>query len=351
ELTGNLDSQAATLFDSVGEQAASARQRAVETIENSRLGLLVIGLVAIAVTVSIGWIYVVRKVAAPLDALTAATYRLAEGDLEVEIPLEGDRDLARLARTMEIFRHNAKLVTRQGAELRERSNEDLQQFAYVSAHDMREPLRTIAMYLGLLKTRVAERLDDTESRHFQYVIDAAVRMDALVRGQLSFSKLTRVPAVRELVDVGEELDFVCQDLRAVIDDKGAEVRWGTLPQITGESAQLRQLLQNLISNSLKFNVSRNPVIEIIGEPKDTHWEFSLTDNGVGVPARDVPKLFNLFYRGYSHEDYSGTGIGLAIARRVVENHGGQIWLDADYSPGARFVFTISREEVIPIENS
>ena len=205
--------------------------------------------------------------------------------------------------------------------LRERPNEDLQQFAYVSAHDMREPLRTIAMYLGLLKKRVAERLDDTESRHFQYVIDAAARMDAPVRGQLSFSKLTRVPAVRELADVGEELDLVCQDLRAVIDEKGAGVRWGALPKITGEPAQLRQLFQNLISDSLKFNVSCNPAIERIGEPKDTHWGFSLTDNGLGVPARDVPKFFNLFYRGYSHEDYRGTGIGLAIARRVVGKHG------------------------------
>ncbi|MEM7254035.1 MAG: ATP-binding protein [Pseudomonadota bacterium] len=341
ELMIELDMHAANLFTMAGEQTNIARTQTAATVDQFRVALLVIGLLAFGAMLIFGWIYVVRNIGAPLDALNAATYRLAAGDLDVEIATRGDRDLVRLARTMEVFRHNARLVKRQAAELQARSNEDLQQFANVSAHDMREPLRTIRMYLGLLRERLRSSLTETDGRHFGYVIDAAQRMDALVSGQLSFSRLQRTAATRNRVDLDRELRAVCQDLDAIIDERGAVVSWSGLPVITGDSGQLRQLFQNLISNALKFNKAPTPTVTIDGAREGDRWRLRVTDNGFGVSSRDVPKLFNLFFRGHSAEKFAGTGLGLAIARRVVENHGGEIWLDPEYEDGARFVFTIS----------
>ncbi|MFC7104459.1 ATP-binding protein [Nonomuraea rubra] len=240
-----------------------------------------------------------------------------------------------------LLREQAADLDAQAVELR-RSNAELEQFAYVASHDLQEPLRKVATFCQLLEKRYGEVLDERGKQYIRFAVDGATRMQVLINDLLRFSRVGRVYDEREPVELEETLDKVIDDLSAPAEESGARFeRPGKLPAVIGDPTMLRLLWQNLISNAIKFrDPARAPLIRIGCEPGADGWEFSVADNGIGVEPEFADKIFVIFQRLHSREQYSGTGIGLAMCKKIVENHGGRIWLDTGYTGGARLCFTL-----------
>jgi signal transduction histidine kinase len=222
----------------------------------------------------------------------------------------------------------------------ERSNQELQQFAYVASHDLQEPLRMVTSYLQLLERRYKSQLDADADDFIHFAVDGANRMQGLIEGLLTYSQIGTQGAPFELTDCQAVLQRVLANLEVSIRESGALVTCDPLPQVVGDSRQLEQLLQNLIGNAIKFRGKRRPEIHVgIGE-EDTSWLFSVRDNGIGIESQHAERIFALFQRLHTQEEYPGTGIGLAICKRIVERHGGRIWVESEPGHGATFYYTI-----------
>ncbi|PZG13284.1 sensor histidine kinase [Nonomuraea aridisoli] len=300
-----------------------------------------------------------RAVGRPLDELRMASRRITAGDFDHAIPARGPADIREVAKDVDLMRlrivealgesHRQQVLLReqaadldaQAAELR-RSNAELEQFAYVASHDLQEPLRKVATFCQLLEKRYGEVLDERGIQYIRFAVDGATRMQVLINDLLSFSRVGRVYDDRRPVDLGETLDKVTDDLSAAVEESGAHIeRPAELPSVVGDPTMLGLLWQNLISNAIKFrDPGRAPVIRIGCEPAEEGWLFSVEDNGIGIEAEFADKVFVIFQRLHSREAYSGTGIGLAMCKKIVENHGGRIWLDTAYDGGARLCFTL-----------
>ncbi|TDD42168.1 HAMP domain-containing protein [Nonomuraea terrae] len=300
-----------------------------------------------------------RAVGRPLDELRTASRHITAGDFDHAIPARGPADIREVARDVDLMRlkivealgesHRRQVLLReqaadldaQAVELR-RSNAELEQFAYVASHDLQEPLRKVATFCQLLEKRYGEVLDERGTQYIRFAVDGATRMQVLINDLLSFSRVGRVYDDRCPVDLGETLEKVIDDLSAAVEESGARVeRPAELPSVVGDPTMLGLLWQNLVSNAIKFrDPGRAPVIRIGCEPAEEGWLFSVEDNGIGIEAEFADKVFVIFQRLHSREAYSGTGIGLAMCKKIVENHGGRIWLDTAYAGGARLCFTL-----------
>ena len=242
---------------------------------------------------------------------------------------EGEREARRIAG------HRADELTK--------ANTELQQFVYVSSHDLQEPLRTITQYLDLLQRRHGRQLDDQARRYITYASESATRMYALLNDLLTYSRLGR-EAERAPVPLQDLIDEVAQDLRVVINEKRARLNVGELPVIRCERAKVRSVFQNLIGNALKFHGSQPPVITIGAEQDDDGlWIISVADNGIGINPEHHLVIFEVFERLHGREDFPGTGIGLAICKRVIEQHGGRIWVESTPGGGSTFRFTLPED--------
>ena len=230
----------------------------------------------------------------------------------------------------------------QAAELR-RSNAELEQFAYVASHDLQEPLRKVASFCQLLEKRYRDKLDERGVKYIEFAVDGAKRMQILINDLLTFSRVGRASDVRVLVPLDEPLDAAATALSALIEETGAVIeRPGPLPEVMGDPTLLGMLWQNLVGNAIKFRAAdRTPVIRITadGQP-DGGWQIGVADNGIGVPAEFAEKIFIIFQRLHGRDAYPGTGIGLALCKRIVEQHGGEMFLDTTYSGGTRINFTL-----------
>ena len=222
----------------------------------------------------------------------------------------------------------------------ERSNEELRQFAYIASHDLNEPLRTISGFAQLLQKRYDDQVDEQGRDYIRRMVGGVGRMQVLISDLLRFSRAGHAEADPEPVDSEELVSTIVQDLEKAIADQGAEVRVGVLPTVTGDRNGLQQVFQNLISNAIKFTNGVAPVVEVEAESIATGWRFSISDNGIGIEQRQREKIFGAFERLHSRDDYAGTGIGLAICKKVVERHGGEIHVEDGRDGGSRFVFTI-----------
>jgi len=245
----------------------------------------------------------------------------------------------REAREAELVAGFEKRVEERTAELR-RSNEDLQQFAYVSSHDLQEPLRTIVGYTQLLEHRCKEKLDDDAKEFMAYIVDAAQRMSALVNDLLSYSRVAnveRVPLRR--VETSGVVAGVELNLMKAVSESGAVIKSEDLPVVMGDETQLSQLFQNLIGNAIKYRGTDPPKIQIKAEDQGDYWLFSITDNGIGIDAAYHERIFGLFKRLHGR-DVPGTGLGLAICRKIVEKHQGRIWVESELGKGSVFYFTL-----------
>jgi signal transduction histidine kinase/CHASE3 domain sensor protein len=225
-----------------------------------------------------------------------------------------------------------------------RSNAELEQFAYVASHDLQEPLRMVASYTQLLARRYRGRLDADADEFIDFAVDGASRMQNLIEDLLSFSRVGTRGRPFEQVSGELVLDQALSQLRVTIEENGAEVTHGPLPSVVGDASQLTQLLQNLIGNAIKFRGREPPRVHVSARPEGQDWVFSVQDNGIGIDPQFRERIFVIFQRLHSRSRYPGTGIGLAICKKIAERHGGRIWVESKPGQGATFLFTLPQKQ-------
>ena len=234
----------------------------------------------------------------------------------------------------------AERAVREYARRLQSSNEELEQFAYAASHDLQEPLRMIAGYTNLLSSKYEGRLDEQADLYIGYTVDGVARMQKLIRDLLAYSRVETHGKPFETVKTSEAYRWATTNLQAAIEESGVEVTCGDLPEVVGEPTQLGQLFQNLISNAIKYGPEDEPQVHIEAVREADEWRFSVADNGLGIAAEDLDQVFVLFRRLDSGEDRGGTGVGLAVCKRIVERHGGRIWAESTPAKGSTFYFTI-----------
>ena len=223
------------------------------------------------------------------------------------------------------------------------SNSELEQFAYVASHDLQEPLRMITSFLTLLEKKYSESLDDKAKVYIYYAVDGAKRMRQIILDLLDFSRVGKNKEIPEKVDVGEVISDIQTLYQKRIKDKKARIEYHEMPQLMAFKAPLRQVFQNLISNALKYQKKdQSPNIRILSIETPTHWQFCVTDNGLGINKEYFEKIFVIFQRLHNRDEYSGTGMGLAITKKIVESLGGEIWVESEEGKGSTFYFTIAK---------
>lgn len=260
------------------------------------------------------------------------------------------------ARTQELSRINEQLqediavrktvekaLTRKTEELA-RSNAELEQFAYVASHDLQEPLRMVASYTQMIARRYRGKLDADADEFIGYAVDGATRMQNLIRDLLSYSRLTTQGSPLEITEAKAACESAIKNLQKAIEERNGTVNVGPLPAVRADATQLTQLFQNLVGNGLKYCDKSKPVIQISAKPNGDEWIFSVQDNGIGIDPKYFERIFQMFQRLHTREEYPGTGIGLALCRKIVDRHGGRIWVESEAGHGATFLFTIPKNE-------
>jgi signal transduction histidine kinase len=224
----------------------------------------------------------------------------------------------------------------------ERSNKELEQFAYVASHDLQEPLRMVSSYMQLLESRYGEKLDGDAKEFINYAVDGAARMQRLIQDLLAFSRIGTRGKEPEVVESKKAVGDAVQNLKIRIEENKARVVHGDLPALFADPNQLTQLFQNLIGNAIKFKGEKDPLIEVTWKKSGDFAEFAVKDNGIGFDQRHADRVFVLFQRLNNRAEYEGTGIGLAICKKIVERHGGKIWVETQPGKGTTFFFTLPR---------
>ncbi|WP_242892956.1 sensor histidine kinase [Actinomadura litoris] len=336
-----------------------AELRHTRTVRNWTMAALFAVLLLTAVLLAALLHYTVGR---PLRMLSAASRRVADGDFSHEIDAHGPADVRDVAAVVEamrrritlalaestererLLRHRTEELDAQTVELR-RSNAELEQFAYVASHDLQEPLRKVASFSQMLERRYADQLDDRARQYIGFAVDGAKRMQVLINDLLTFSRVGRLNQQRQETALRAPLERALDNLDDVLSAADARVEVpDDLPTLTADPMLLTMLWQNLIGNAVKFRDPERPAVVTIGcAREDDLWHLTVTDNGIGIAADYAEKIFVIFQRLHSREAYSGTGIGLALCKKIVEYHGGKIWLDPDYHDGARFHFTLAAQ--------
>jgi chemotaxis family two-component system sensor kinase Cph1 len=222
-----------------------------------------------------------------------------------------------------------------------RSNRELEQFAYVASHDLQEPLRMVASYTQLLARRYKDKLDEDANEFIHYAVDGAMRMQALINDLLMISRVGTRGKPLQPCESGLSLEHALINLRMAIEEAGAEVTHDPMPRVMADISQLTQLLQNLIGNAVKFHSGEKPRIHVGAQRRGHDWVISVKDNGIGIAPEFFERIFVIFQRLHGKQEYPGTGIGLAVCKKIVERHGGMIWVESEPGQGATFLFTLS----------
>ncbi|MCU7495710.1 MAG: PAS domain S-box protein [Ignavibacteria bacterium] len=259
------------------------------------------------------------------------------------VPIKENGELGAIVTNVDIseIRHYQEKLQQTLLEL-ERSNKELEQFAYIASHDLQEPMRMIASFTQLLASRYQGKLDNKADEYIEFALEGARRMQTLIRDLLKYARVTSRLKPFEVINCNEILEDVLSDLQLVISESSAEVTSDELPEIMGDITQVRQLLQNLLSNAIKFRSSETPQIHISAKCDQKDWTFSVRDNGIGIDPQFHERIFLIFQRLHEREKYPGTGIGLALCKKIVELHGGKIWVDSEPQGGTTFFFSIPR---------
>jgi signal transduction histidine kinase len=357
--TTQFDSIRAAI-DQMQTQILTLRNKSATAARQTSQTLVAIQIAAAAIVILAGAALLLlldRLVSRPVVELATQVREVAEGDYEQHITSRGSPELASLARDVDGMRQK---IASELSEVREartqvewindqlkiqaeeltRSNRDLEQFAYVASHDLQEPLRKVASFCQLLQRRYGGQLDERGDQYIGFAVDGAQRMQRLINDLLAFSRIGRLTSGFTDVDLNRVLTEVRSQLESRTGTDG-EIIWTGLPIVEGEEPLLTTLFVNLIGNSLKFRrPDVPPVIRVTARREDDEWQINVRDNGIGIEAEFADKVFVIFQRLHARDAYEGTGIGLAIVKKIVEYHGGRIWLDLDVAEGTSINFTI-----------
>ena|GEM_PF-3288852 len=294
-----------------------------------------------------------KEVLQPIFELTDSVWKVAQGYLEFKPkPIDradeiGQLNLAFCVMTDNLVSANEELEKKVIARTNEleRSNNELENFAYVASHDLQEPLRMIASYNQLLAKRYQGQLDEKAQKYIAYAVDGAKRMQNMIHGLLEYSRAGAGEPELKLTNLTHHLDLVLHDLQPIITETGTRIKKTKLPSLMVNSLQISRVFQNLISNAIKFHDGDAPEIDISVKESEGEAVFCIQDNGVGVDHDAFERIFNLFERAHSRQKFSGNGIGLAVSKKLIENHGGRIWLESEKDMGTAFYFSIPNNPV------
>jgi signal transduction histidine kinase len=348
------------LFDQQNEDLTKARDAGYAQLEHVRgwRDTVLVATIAVFFAAALLLAFLVRSVVTrPLDALAAACRSITEGNFDETIVPQGPKDIRTIAADVEDMRQRivSELEATRSAQAQladqalelQRSNAELEQFAYVASHDLQEPLRKVASFCQLLEKRYGDKLDERGTEYIGFAVDGAKRMQVLINDLLTFSRVGRLNTTLAEVDLGATLDEATENLAIAVEVSDAEIVRPTepFPRIAGDPTLLTMLWQNLIGNAIKFrrdDIAPRVVIEFgrLSDEPDAAWSFSVSDNGIGIADEFVDKVFVIFQRLHGRDAYTGTGIGLALCKKIVEHHGGSIWIDTSYTDGTRFRFTV-----------
>jgi signal transduction histidine kinase len=327
----------------------------------TRLQHLLIMILAITLIVAGVIIFsITQSIAAPIQALSRGVERVGSGNLDYKVGNTLKDEIGQLSRSFDKMTHDLKAITasrddlnheivereqaeaslRTTAEDLKRSNSDLEQFAYVASHDLQEPLRAVAGFMGLLKKQYAAALDAPAREYIELAVEGAERMQTLIHDLLTYSRVGTKGGAFVPMRMQDALDAALSNLTLAIDESKASITGDSLPGVQADLSQMTQLLQNLVGNAIKFSGGRRPEVHISAEHRDGHWLVSVRDNGIGIEPQYFERIFLIFQRLHSRSQYQGTGIGLAVCKRIVERHGGAIWVESTPDHGATFSFTI-----------
>ena len=347
----------------VGIPVQSAYALANQTMVQNLVFLCIVSALALGAAWIASDMFVLRHV----RGLVMAAKKMRSGDLSARSGVEhGPGEISQLARS---FDEMAATLEKRVSELQEaeaelkalneeleqrviertlelkRSNEDLEQFAYVASHDLQEPLRMINNYVQLLRQRYKDQLDSNAHDFISFALDGSKRMHQLIHDLLTYSRVGTHG--KELVPTGCEQVFAdaLANLTVAIEESKAVITHDPLPTLKGDEVQLTQLFQNLIGNAVKFHGEAAPKVQVGVIRKDAEWEFTVSDNGIGIAEQDFQRIFIVFQRLHSREKYPGTGIGLSVCKKIVERHGGRIWVESKLGKGTTFHFTMPVAEV------
>ncbi|MFY7067226.1 sensor histidine kinase [Nocardiopsis changdeensis] len=307
--------------------------------------LVLVGLVVVFLSVFL-WVMLQQWVLRPLEELAGHMRQVSEGYYAHRISLHGPPEIVRLGRDVDAMRERivqdldevasarrklqeqSALLEHQAEELR-RSNLELEQFAYVASHDLQEPLRKVASFCQLLQRRYHGQLDERADSYIDFAVEGAKRMQTLINDLLAFSRVGRTKNFAA-VDLDAALDDALSSLSTRLEETGAEVVWDGLPTVQGDRTLLTQVFFNLVGNAVKFRGEEDPRVRIGVERRGDEWIFCCQDNGIGIEPQYAERIFVIFQRLHTREKYTGTGIGLAMCKKIVEFHGGRIWLDTSH---------------------
>ena len=347
-------------FDQVRGALEAQRARLLELRNDARDGLgatadllavsgaITLAVIALGVVALLAWLS--RVVVVPTHRLAREVREVVDGDLDHQVNAAGPREITELGEDVEAMRalivRELADTTRARQELdtrsRElaRSNSDLEQFAYVASHDLQEPLRKVASFCQLLQRRYAGQLDERADQYIEFASDGAKRMQVLINDLLAFSRVGRQGDEMETVDLNRLVDRAAENVAGALEESGGTVEHGDLPRVLGAPALLTTVFQNLLGNSLKFRGEDPPRVRVDAERDGGRWLLRFRDNGIGIDAEYAERIFVIFQRLHARNTYPGTGIGLAMCRKILEHHDGSMWLDTDAGPGTVFVVAL-----------
>jgi signal transduction histidine kinase len=304
------------------------------------------------VSVGVGW-WLVRDIRSSVEELRAGTEMVAQGKLAYRVDARSRDELGRLARRFNqmVAQLEATTVSKEELETARdalskrteeltRSNVELDQFASVVSHDLQEPLRMITAYVHLLQTEYRGKLDPDADEFIGYAVDGAKRMQGLINDLLVYSRVGTRGKEFTPIDCNVVLARTLLNLKMAIDESGARVTQDHLPTVLGDEYQLGQLFQNLIGNAIKYRSERPPEIHVGCERRGEVWRFAVRDNGIGIDPEYIARIFVIFQRLHTRQEYPGTGIGLAVCKKIIERHRGQIWAESELGKGSTFYFTL-----------
>lgn len=262
----------------------------------------------------------------------------------IALVLKRDAKLREVNASLEISKKELNQANLDLQELKvklERSNENLEQFACVASHDLQEPLRMVTSYMALLERRIQNKLDQDSKEFMQFAVDGSSRMQQLINDLLSYSRVTTKGKPFEPTNSEEVFGTVLKNLEAAINESGAKVSHDPLPVVTADGGQITRLFQNLVGNAIQYRDSQKaPEVHVSAQKKGAEWVFSVRDNGIGIDPQYHDRIFGIFQRLHTREQYPGTGIGLAVCKKIVERHGGEIRVESEVGKGSTFYFSL-----------